>query len=77
MENVVKKTTNRRGQEKCRQYTASFKAEVVEEHESGMKEIDIVMLYWINRSLVCSKNFSFIFTEVFFPAAVFNFAPIW
>ena len=45
VENVVKKTTNRRGQEKCRQYTASFKAEVVEEHESGMKEIDIVMLY--------------------------------
>ena len=76
VENVVKKTINRRGQEKRRQYTASFKAEVVEEHESGMKEIDIVMLYRINRSLVCSKNFSFIFIEVFFFATDFNFAPI-
>ena len=42
---VVKKTKNRRGQEKRRQYTVSFKAEVIGEHGSGMKDDNIAMLY--------------------------------
>ena len=45
---VVKKATNRRGQEKRRQNTASFKAEVIGEYESGMKDDDVVMFYRIN-----------------------------
>ena len=35
---IVKKATNRRGQEKGRQYTVSFKAEVIGEHEFRMKD---------------------------------------
>ena len=53
---VVKKATNTRGQEKRRQYTASFKAKVIGEHESGMKDDDVAMLCQINRSLACRKN---------------------
>ena len=45
---VVKKAINTRGQEKHRQYTASFKAKVIGEHESGMKDDDVAMLYRIN-----------------------------
>ena len=38
---VVKKATNRRGQEKRRQYTDSFKAEVIGKYESRMKNDDV------------------------------------
>ena len=63
-ENEVKKSFNRRGQEKCRQYTASFKTEVIGEYESEMKDQDVVMLYRVNRSLVCHKMFCFSFTVI-------------
>ena len=62
-ENEVKKSSNRRVQEKRRQYTASFKAEVIGEYESGMK--DVAMLYLENQSLVCHKiMFCFSFTVI-------------
>ena len=41
----VKKATKRRGQEKLRQYTASFKTEFIAEYESGMKDNNVAMLY--------------------------------
>ena len=56
IDKVVKKATNRRGPEKRRESTASFKAGVIGEYESGMKDDDVSMLYRINRSLVCSEN---------------------
>ena len=63
---VVKKATNRRGQEKRRQYTASFKAEVIGEYKSGMKDDDVAMLYRINQSLVCSENILLFSLKYFF-----------
>ena len=44
-EKVVKEATNRSVQEKRRQYTASFKAEVLGEYQFGMKDDDVAMLY--------------------------------
>ena len=64
-DNEVKKSSNRRGQEKRRQCTASFKAEVIGEYESGMKDQDVAMLYQVNRSLLCHKiMFCFSFTVI-------------
>ena len=74
---VVKKATNRRRQEKRRQYTALFKAEVIGEYESGMKDDDVAMLYRINRSLVSSENIILFSLKYFFSATFFNFAPVW
>ena len=73
---VVKKATKRRGQEKRRQYTASFKAEVIGEYESRMKDDDVAMLYRINRSFVCSENILLFSMKYFFSAIFFNFTPI-
>ena len=42
---VVKKATKRRGQEKRRQYTASFKTKFIAEYESGMKDNNVAVLY--------------------------------
>ena len=63
---VVKKARNRRDQEKLRQYTASLKAEVIEEYESRMKDDEITMLYRINRSLVCSESILLFSVKYFF-----------
>ena len=54
-ENEVKKSSNRRGQEKHRQYTTLFKAKIIGEYESGMKDQDVAMLYRVNSLLVCHK----------------------
>ena len=63
---VVKKARNRRDQEKLRQYTASFIAEVIGEYESRMKDDEIAMLYRINRSLVCSESILLFSVKYFF-----------
>ena len=44
--------TRRRGQNKRRQYTASFKSDVIQEYEAGVKAEDIAVQFNINRSLV-------------------------
>ena len=68
---VVKKATNRRGQEKRRESTASFKAGVIGEYESGMKDDDVSILYRINRSLVCSENVLLFSLKYFFFCEIF------
>ena len=44
--------TLRRGQNKRRQYSASFKADVIQEYEANVKAEDIAVQFNINRSLV-------------------------
>ena len=73
---VVKMATNRRDQEKHTLYTVSFKAEVIGEYESGMKDDDVAIFYRINRSLVCSEKVLLFSLKYFFSATFFNFAPI-
>ena len=44
-----------------------YKAEAIEEYESGMKDDDVAMLYRINQSLVCSENILLFEFQIYLP----------